>query len=91
MKQLSEAIVRCLPKQYLQDLLIAKRKEVKEAQLQEAELKQILVLCEKNLVKKKGRPREAEACLPLVRQEELRGARKRPRSPPRSPEIDTEG
>ena len=87
MKQISETTVRCLPKQYLQDLLIAKRKEVKEAQLQEAELKQILLLCEKNLVKKKERLREAEACLSLVRQEEQRRARKRPRSP----EIDIEG
>ena len=87
MKQLSEEIVRCLPKQYLQELLIAKRKEVEEAQQQEAELKQVLLLCEKNLVKKKQRLAEAEAHLSQVRQEEQRRARKRSRSP----EIDIEG
>ena len=86
-KQLNEQTTRCPPKQHLKDLLVAKRKEVQGAQLQEAGLKKILLLCEKNLVKKKERLREAEAYLALVRQEELRRTRKRPRSP----EIDIEG
>ena len=86
-KQLNEQTIRSLPKQYLKDLLIAKRREVQEAQLQETELRNILRLCEKNLVKKKERLREAEAYLTLVRQEEIRRERKRTRSP----EIDIIG
>ena len=84
---LNEQTIRSLPKQYLQDLLTAKRKEVQEAQLQETELRNILRICEKNLVKKRERLREAEAYLTLVRQEEIRRKRKRPSSP----EIDIIG
>ena len=86
-KLLNEQTTRSLPKQHLKDLLIAKRREVQEAQLQETELRNILRLCEKNLVKKKERLREAEAYLTLVRQEEIRRQRKRTRSP----EIDIIG
>jgi hypothetical protein len=84
---LNEQTIRSLPKEYLQDLLTAKRREVQEAQLQETELRNILRICEKNLVKKRERLREAEAYLKLVRQEEIRRKRKRPNSP----EIDIIG
>ena len=73
----NEATIRCIPNNFLQDLLRNKRREVEEAEKHEEELRKILRLLEKNLKRKRKQLRQAEAHLSLARQEDARRARQR--------------